>query len=161
MPARRGSFILHLPLASRYSNGPKTTSASSPFELPTADIDRRGPWVAFVPRADMCVAANIGGSFDQSVGSKQERSGIERPIAFAVFRLMVNSSLVGCSIGKSLGCRPCKTLCTNPAPCRNKAGPSAPYDIRPPASTKARVLEAAGKRCSRARSAIRLVDKLP
>ena len=52
---------------------PKDDVCVESVRLPTADIDRRGPWVAFVPRADMCVAANIGGSFDQSVGSKQER----------------------------------------------------------------------------------------
>ena len=40
---------------------------------PIADMNEPCRHVAFVPRADMCVAANIGGSFDQSVGSKQER----------------------------------------------------------------------------------------
>src|SRR5262245_49393032 len=86
---------------------------------------------------------------------------IVRPMAFAVLRLTANSNFVGCSMGKSFGCRPCNILSTNFALCRNKAGPSAPYDIRPPLSTKPRVVEAAGKRCSSARSAIRLVDKLP
>src|SRR5262245_12555925 len=88
-------------------------------------------------------------------------SGIARPIALADFTLMANSNFVGCSIGRSSGRAPRKILCTNVAPSRNSAGPSAPYDIKPPASTKARVLEAAGKRYSRASSARRLVDKLP
>src|SRR5262249_22782992 len=104
------------------------------------------------------MAANNAHSRSESARSKNP-SGIVRPMALAVFRLIASSNFVGCSIGKSFGWRPCNTLCTNLAPCRNKAGPSAPYDIKPPASTKARVVEAAGKRCSTARSAIRLVDK--
>src|SRR5262249_29906980 len=88
-------------------------------------------------------------------------SGIVRPMALAVLRLTANSNFVGCSMGKSFGCQPCNILCTNFALWRNKAGPSAPYDIRPPVSTKPREVEAAGKRCSSARSAMRLVDKLP
>jgi hypothetical protein len=75
--------------------------------------------------------------------------------------LIANSNFVGCSIGSSFGLLPCRILCTNFALCRNKMGPSAPYDIRPPASTKPRVVEAAGKLCSTVRSATRLVDKLP
>jgi hypothetical protein len=66
-------------------------------------------------------------------------------MAFAVFRLMASSNFVGCSMGKSFGCRPCKILCTNLAPCRTEAGPSAPNDTRPPISVNARVVEAAGK----------------
>src|SRR5215471_17876123 len=85
--------------------------------------------------------------------------GTSRPIAFAVFRLIASSNFVGCSMGKSLGFWPCKILCTNFAPCRNNAGPSAPYDIKPPASAKARVVEAAGNRCSRARFAMRSVGQ--
>ena len=42
-----------------------------------------------------------------------------------------------------------------------QGGAVCPYDIKPPTSAKARVVEAAGKRCSSARSAKRLVDKLP
>lgn len=75
-------------------------------------------------------------------------SEILRPICFALFRLTASSNFVVCSMGKSFGCPPCKILCTYLALRRSKAGPSAPYDIRPPASTKARVVEAAGKRCS-------------
>jgi hypothetical protein len=87
----------------------------------------------------------ISSDHSSSVSARTKNvSGIARPIALAVFRLMANSNFVGCSIGRSRGCAPRKTLCTNMAPSRNKAGPSAPYDIRPPASTKARVLEAAG-----------------
>ncbi len=134
----------------------RSTSALPPILAVTADIPEWRPRAI----ANSCAEQTVAYSSSVSARSKND-SGIVRPIAFAVLRLMASSNFVGCSIGNSLGCRPCKTLCTNLAPCRNKAGPSAPYDIRPPASTKARVLEAAGKRCSRARSAIRLVDKLP
>src|SRR5262249_30194275 len=90
-----------------------------------------------------------------------KNKGTSRPSAFAVLRLITSSNFVGCSMGKSFGCIPCKTLRTNLAPCRTAAGLSAPYDIKPPISANARVVEAAGKWCSSARSAIRLVDKLP
>src|SRR5262249_23077034 len=73
-------------------------------------------------------------------------SGTLRSMAFAVLRLMASSNFVGCSIGMSFGCLPCKILCTNLAPCRKVAGPSAPNDMRPPISTKAREVEAVGMR---------------
>ena len=56
----------------------------------------------------------------------RNNSGIVTPMALAVFRLMANSNFVGCSMGRSFGCCPCKILCTYLAPCRNKAAPSAP-----------------------------------
>src|SRR6516162_2155349 len=102
----------------------------------------------------------LGHSRSASARAKNA-SGILRSIFFALFRLTASSNFVGCSMGKSFGSPPCKILCTNLALRRSKAGPSAPYDIRPPASTKARVVEAAGKRCASARSARWLVDKLP
>src|SRR5262249_50868255 len=73
-------------------------------------------------------------------------SGIVRPIAFAVLRLMTSSNFVGCSTGMSFGCLPCKIFCTSLVAWRNAAGPSAPNDIRPPMSANARVVEAIGKR---------------
>src|SRR4051794_30068923 len=42
--------------------------------------------------------------------------GIVRPKAAAVFRLIRNSNLVGCSTGKSAGFAPRMILSTNPAP---------------------------------------------
>jgi hypothetical protein len=50
-----------------------------------------------------------------SARSKNE-SEILRPIAFAVLRLMASSNFVGCSMGISFGCLPCKIRCTNLAP---------------------------------------------
>src|SRR5476649_2414305 len=81
--------------------------------------------------------------------SARERNvgGTVRPSALAVLRLITSSNFVGCSIGMSFGCLPCKILCTNLAPCRKEAGTSAPNDIRPPISANARAVETAGKRC--------------
>ena len=61
----------------------------------------------------------------------------------------------------SFGCLPCNILCTNLAPCRTAAGPSAPNDIRPPISANARVDEAIGRRYLIAISARDLITKLP
>ena len=41
--------------------------------------------------------------------------GIVRPICFAVFRLMMNSNLIGCSTGRSAGLAPFRILSTNRA----------------------------------------------
>src|SRR5262245_19074824 len=88
-------------------------------------------------------------------------SGTLRSMAFAVLRLMASSNFVGCSIGMSFGCLPCKILCTNLAPCRKVAGPSAPNDMRPPISTKAREVEAVGMRYLIAISVTGLIPKKP
>src|SRR6266511_3247631 len=104
------------------------------------------------------IAANH--SITASTRSKNA-SGIVRPMAFAVLRLIASSNLVGCSMGKSLGCLPCKILCTNLAPCRNAAGPSAPNDIRPPISANARGVETIGTRYLIAISVRRLIARLP
>src|SRR6516162_3555662 len=49
-------------------------------------------------------------------------SGIVRPSAFAVVRLMTSSNLVGCSTGMSAGLVPCRILSANSAARRNRAG---------------------------------------
>src|SRR6266404_6277068 len=105
--------------------------------------------------------SNVAAYSSTASARSKNDSGILRPMAFAVLRLMANSNFVGCSMGMSFGCRPCKILCTNLAPCRNVAGPSAPKDIRPPISTNARVLDAAGRRYLIAISVRGLIAKLP
>src|SRR5260370_12321176 len=89
---------------------------------------------------------SLSHSITASARSKNA-SGIVRPIAFAVLRLTARSNFVGCSIGMSFGCLPCRILCTNLAPCRKAAGPSAPHHSKPPISPNARGGEAAGIRC--------------
>ena len=42
-------------------------------------------------------------SLDHLIRPEQHDCGIVRPICFAVFKLMTNSNLVGCSTGKSAG----------------------------------------------------------
>ena len=74
---------------------------------------------------------------------------------------MATSNFVGCSTGMSFGCLPSKILGTNLAPCLKEAGPSAPNDMRPPISTKTRVVEAVGMRYLIARSVSGLIAKTP
>src|SRR5262249_14368220 len=53
-------------------------------------------------------------------------SGMVRPSAFAVFRLMTRSNLVGCSTGISAGFVPRRILSTISAARRNRAGKFGP-----------------------------------
>jgi len=52
--------------------------------------------------------------------------GIVSPSSFAVLRLMINSNLVGCSTGRSLGLAPRKILSTYSAARWNRVGMLAP-----------------------------------
>src|SRR5262245_25838128 len=47
-----------------------------------------------------------------SLASASSLSGIWRPSALAVLRLMTRRNLTGCSTGRSAGLVPCKILCT-------------------------------------------------
>src|SRR5262249_10053187 len=60
--------------------------------------------------------------------------GIVRPICLAVFRLMMNANLVGCSTGRSAGFAPFRILSTYLAAPRDCSKGFGPYDMRPPAS---------------------------
>src|SRR5215831_7099195 len=82
--------------------------------------------------------------------------GIVSPNALAVLRLTANSSLAGCSIGRSPGLAPFKILSTKVAACRNTLGKLAPYAMRPPASTSSLDQYMAGSRFFAASSMIRL-----
>src|SRR6185503_14217959 len=62
--------------------------------------------------------------------------GIVNRICFAVFRLITNSNFVGCSTGRSAGFLPCRILSTIDATRLEGSDWSAPYDIKPPLSTK-------------------------
>src|SRR5262249_33057386 len=53
-------------------------------------------------------------------------SGIVKPIAFAVLRLITSSNFVGCSTGRSADFVPCRILCTRAALRRNRCGTLAP-----------------------------------
>ena len=56
------------------------------------------------------------------------------PSAFAVFRLITSSNLVGCSTGRSAGFAPLKILSTKAADRRNRSRKSIPYVRSKPAS---------------------------
>src|SRR3954470_18651762 len=57
------------------------------------------------------------------------------PSALAVLRLMSNSKVVGCSIGRALGLVPLRMRSTKNAARRDRSAIRAEYDIKPPAST--------------------------
>src|SRR5215510_6976310 len=78
--------------------------------------------------------------------------GIVRPSAFAVFRLMTSSNLVGCSTGRSAGFAPFRILSTKIAARRQMSLMSAPYEVKPPASTYSRRLPRNARRSIKARS---------
>jgi hypothetical protein len=61
-----------------------------------------------------------------SFASASSLSGIVKPSALAVLRLMANSNFVGCSTGMSAGFAPRKILLTTSAARRNKSVKSAP-----------------------------------
>jgi hypothetical protein len=147
-----GRFCRHLRALHRGAPRMEQVSALCPLSLfhrRSGDLGRtcRSEPPSLLGEAVSRLEIALGHSRSASARAKNA-SGILRPICFALFRLTASSNFVVCSMGKSFGCPPSKILCTYLALRRSKAGPSAPYDIRPPASTKARVIEAAGKRCS-------------
>jgi hypothetical protein len=81
-------------------------------------------------------------SITSSARSKNASETVS-PNAFADLRLITNSNLSGCSIGRSSGLSPRKILVTNGAIWRNAPGPNAPSDKRPPTSVNDRGTDAA------------------
>jgi hypothetical protein len=67
-----------------------------------------------------------------SSARNRRASGIVRPIALAVLRLITNAKFVGCSIGKSAGAAPRSTLSTRPATSRYARTMRGPYPSNPP-----------------------------
>src|SRR5262249_41887569 len=61
-----------------------------------------------------------------SVAMASNPSGTLSPSALAVFRLIANSNLVGCSTGSSAGLAPCRIRCTYQAPRLNRTGRGVP-----------------------------------
>src|SRR5262249_23857386 len=61
-----------------------------------------------------------------SSATKRKSRLIVSPSSLAVFRLMTNSNLVGCSTGKSAGLAPLRILSTYVAVRRNRSGRFAP-----------------------------------
>src|SRR5204862_8249555 len=51
-----------------------------------------------------------GASVDDPIRPQQQRAWDRQPRAFAVLRLITNSKLVGCSMGRSAGLAPCEHL---------------------------------------------------
>jgi len=63
---------------------------------PKADIRRRELDVRFVPKADIVRCGERSRYSITSSASASSFGGRSKPSAFAVFRLMINSNLVGC-----------------------------------------------------------------
>lgn len=69
-----------------------------------------------VPLASRRTAASPRGYSITSSARPRRESGTVMPSAFAVFKLITNSILVGCSTGRSAGLAPFKILSTKSAP---------------------------------------------
>ena len=78
-----------------------------------------------MPSATPCTAANDHYSITSSARASKV-GGTMMPSAFAVFKLITSSNLVGCSTGRSAGFAPLKILSTKPADRRNRSRKSAP-----------------------------------
>jgi len=72
---------------------------------PKADIVGRNGDVRFVPKADICAAANSRYSITSSARASSG-CGTVSPSAFAVLRLIINSYFVGACTGKLAGFSP-------------------------------------------------------
>ena len=78
---------------------------------PKADIARGVRYVRFVPIADSGQAQLARYSITSSARARSV-GGIVTPSAFAVFKLMARSNLVGCSTGRSPASAPFKMRST-------------------------------------------------
>src|SRR6266404_2522118 len=82
---------------------------------PRTDIERPVRHVRFVPRRDSCAAANQHLYSITSSARASSAGGMMTPSAFAVFKLITRSNLVGCSTGRSAGFAPLNILSAKPA----------------------------------------------
>ena len=85
-----------------------------------ADVGQTSRHVRFVPTPDMPCYSITSSARVSSVG------GTMMPSAFAVFKLITSSYLVGCSTGRSAGFAPLKILSTKNADRRYRSRRSAP-----------------------------------
>src|SRR6516165_5747866 len=85
---------------------------------PKADIGTQPRNVRFVPKADICAAANSRYSITLSARERSE-GGTVRPSALAVFILIVSSNLVDACTGSSVGLVPLRIWSTYAAARRN------------------------------------------
>ena len=96
----------------RVMNGPKADVRVESALPRTADIDRRGWHVAFVPIPHSCTAATANPHSMIVSARSRKASGILSPNVLAVVRLTTRSNLVGCSTGISAGFAPRRILST-------------------------------------------------
>jgi len=88
---------------------------------PEADMTGSPSDVAEVPHPDSCTAANSACYSITSSARASSVGGISMPSDLAVFRLIVNSNLVGCSMGRSAGFSPLRMRLTKEAARRDRS----------------------------------------
>src|SRR2546425_5935970 len=111
-----------------YASQPLSPAATQ-HSLPSGRYSLLGPDFHRLDRASFGWRTH---SITSSARSRND-SGIVRPSALAVVRLMTRSNLVGCSAGMSAGFAPRRILSTRSPARRHRSGKFGPYDIRPPA----------------------------
>jgi hypothetical protein len=103
--AKAGLWQRCIPLAASVTKPELLTTRRSFDDLVST------PWRAFAERHRR--AGWVLGFHSKTLSAREStEGGIVRPSAFAVFKLMTNSNLVGCCIGKSAGFAPFKILST-------------------------------------------------
>jgi hypothetical protein len=110
---------------SRSSNTtPRSRGAKRPSCARTSSLEKSGGRrESRVPAAPAALSRPY--SITSSARSKKD-SGIVKPSALAVVRLMTRSNLVGCCTGKSAGFVPRRILSTKSPACRNRSAKFAP-----------------------------------
>src|SRR5215469_6081895 len=82
---------------------------------PKADIETQSRDVGFVPKADILRCSKERRYSITTSARDSSDCGTDRPSAFAVLRLMMNSNLVGNSTGRSAAFAPLRILSTRAA----------------------------------------------
>ena len=98
--------------------------------------------------------SKLANLFDNLIGLREERRRQREAEYLCVFKLMITSNVVGCSMGNSEGLAPLRIRSTKKAARRDKSATRAAYMIKPPTSTFSRKANIVGSRCVIALSAI-------
>src|SRR5262249_33833902 len=97
-------------------------------------MDEPGVHDRLVPHPDSCTAANPHRHSITWSARADMPGGTSKSRLRAVLRLITNSNLVACWMGKSAGLYPFRILSTRVAEPRQMCGKLTPYAARPPAS---------------------------
>ena len=101
-------------IKSRIAAAAAALAIAASLTIPTSEAQARGGWGIAAGLIGGAVAASSSTNSEAySITSSARASsvaGTVSPSAFAVFRLMTSSNLVGCSIGRSAGLAPFRIL---------------------------------------------------